>query len=249
MGVCGSVLVVEDDPRVARAHARYLRARGLRVLVAHTAGEALARAASSQPDGFLLDVRLPDRDGLEVARAIRRTRPRAPVLVISGIRSKPIENAFAALGAWFAHKPAGTEVYEPLIDRVQRPPAQRSETLRPRDTLRAFIADKGLTPKELRVLIVTLRAESNADAARELGMSEDTLKKHITSILYKCGGAPSLGRLAGHILTAHTLPPPPSHEARGGPLTTRGMLRWRGGSGRGAGDRAGCDRPPRGRRR
>ncbi len=193
--------------RVARAHARHLRASGLRVLIAHTARDALRRAASDEPDGFLLDVRLPDGDGLALARAIRKLRGLAPILVISGIRSERTQNALAALAAWYAHKPVTKDVYEPLIAAVQRSELTPAATQRPLNALLAFIADKALTRAELRTLVVTLRAESNEDAARELGIRIDTHKKHISKILHKCGGAPNLRCLAGQILTAQSLPP------------------------------------------
>jgi two-component system KDP operon response regulator KdpE len=66
------VLVVEDEPAVAEVLATALRARGHRVDVAATGREALAMASMIEPDVVLLDLALPDVDGIEVCRRLRR---------------------------------------------------------------------------------------------------------------------------------------------------------------------------------
>jgi two-component system KDP operon response regulator KdpE len=75
------VMIVEDEPQMRR----FLRAslsHGFRLLEASTAKEALALAASRSPEVILLDLGLPDRDGIELAREIRGWS-RVPIIVIS----------------------------------------------------------------------------------------------------------------------------------------------------------------------
>ncbi|MFF8653220.1 response regulator [Streptomyces huasconensis] len=76
------VLVVEDDPQLARALVINLQARKYEVDAAHDGITALQFAAEQQPDVVLLDLGLPDTDGIEVIRRLRGWS-RVPVLVLS----------------------------------------------------------------------------------------------------------------------------------------------------------------------
>jgi len=81
------VLVVEDQPQLLRALRINLRARQYEVLTAAAGREALATAAASPPDVVLLDLGLPDIDGIAVITAFRAWS-RAPIIVLSG-RTSP----------------------------------------------------------------------------------------------------------------------------------------------------------------
>ena len=70
------VLVVEDDPRIARVVERALTDVGHRVEVAHDGLEGLTSAERGGHDLVVLDVMLPEMDGIEVARELRRQRLR-----------------------------------------------------------------------------------------------------------------------------------------------------------------------------
>jgi two-component system KDP operon response regulator KdpE len=76
------VLVVEDEPQVMRFLRATLPAHGYRVLEAATGAQALVEAQTRQPDVVLLDLGLPDVDGLEVTRRIREWS-RVPIVVVS----------------------------------------------------------------------------------------------------------------------------------------------------------------------
>ncbi|GGX90368.1 response regulator [Streptomyces minutiscleroticus] len=76
------VLVVEDDPQLARAFVINLKARTYEVEAARDGAAALRLAASAPPDVVLLDLGLPDMDGIEVIRGLRGWT-RAPILVVS----------------------------------------------------------------------------------------------------------------------------------------------------------------------
>ena len=66
-----AILVVEDEPGIARLVEDYLEAAGFTVLLASTAGDAIAQARASAPALVVLDLGLPDRDGLDVTRELR----------------------------------------------------------------------------------------------------------------------------------------------------------------------------------
>ena len=76
------VLIVEDEPQMRRFLRASLAAHGFRLLEAGTARDALALAASQPPDLILLDLGLPDEDGVAVTRSLREWS-RIPVIVIS----------------------------------------------------------------------------------------------------------------------------------------------------------------------
>jgi two-component system, OmpR family, KDP operon response regulator KdpE len=76
------VLVVDDEPTLVRALAINLRARAYEVVTAHDGRRALEAAADTHPDVVLLDLGLPDLDGVEVIRGLRGWT-RIPILVLS----------------------------------------------------------------------------------------------------------------------------------------------------------------------
>jgi two-component system OmpR family response regulator len=77
------VLLVEDEEKLAALVARGLAERGHVVDVVATGGEALAAARVGEYDVILLDIRLPDRDGFEVCRQLRKERVWTPVLMLT----------------------------------------------------------------------------------------------------------------------------------------------------------------------
>ena len=76
------VLIIEDEAPMRRFLRASLRANGFQVVEAATAREGLAQAAGRNPEVILLDLGLPDGDGRDVARELRRTS-RAPIIVLS----------------------------------------------------------------------------------------------------------------------------------------------------------------------
>jgi len=82
------VLIVDDSDRNRRLARDVLRAGGLRTIEAGDGNEALALAAASLPDVILLDLRLPDMDGVEVARTLRGGvhTQHIPVVALSALR-------------------------------------------------------------------------------------------------------------------------------------------------------------------
>ncbi len=76
------VLVVEDEPRIARQARDYLVKSGFRVLVTGDGNTALAMASSERPDLIVLDLNLPGIDGLDVCRALRRTSD-VPIIMLT----------------------------------------------------------------------------------------------------------------------------------------------------------------------
>jgi two-component system KDP operon response regulator KdpE len=92
------ILIVEDDPQIRRFLRATLAAEGYRFQEAVSAEEALSMAASHPPDLILLDLGLPDRDGLEVISGVRQWS-QAPILVLSARGQETDKIAALDLGA------------------------------------------------------------------------------------------------------------------------------------------------------
>jgi two-component system, OmpR family, KDP operon response regulator KdpE len=82
-GIMTRVLIVDDEPQILRALRINLTARQYDVIVAADGTEALHAAAADHPDLILLDLGLPDIDGIEVIRKLRAWTP-VPIIIVSG---------------------------------------------------------------------------------------------------------------------------------------------------------------------
>jgi two-component system KDP operon response regulator KdpE len=103
------VLVVDDEPQLLRAMQITLRARGYDVRAASTGRKALSEAAASHPDIVVLDLGLPDLDGVEVIAALRGWSS-VPIIVLSGRTSGGDKVAALDAGADdYVTKPFGVE--------------------------------------------------------------------------------------------------------------------------------------------
>jgi two-component system KDP operon response regulator KdpE len=110
------VLVVEDEDPVRKVIATSLAANGYRVIEAATGADALRHATAYVPDLVLLDLRLPDMDGTEVARRLREWSS-VPILVLSarGLEAQKVA-AFEAGADDYVMKPFG---FQELLARMK----------------------------------------------------------------------------------------------------------------------------------
>lgn len=86
---CGSILLVEDEPRLRQTLARSLAGRDFQVVEATSAAEAIMTATAQRFDVMLLDVNLPDATGWDVLRALRHGDRELPVIVMSAVPPNP----------------------------------------------------------------------------------------------------------------------------------------------------------------
>jgi DNA-binding response OmpR family regulator len=77
------VLLVDDDPEICSFLAMLLEIEGFQPLTATRADEALAACAEAAPAAILVDIAMPDIDGLELCRMLRRSGVTCPILVVS----------------------------------------------------------------------------------------------------------------------------------------------------------------------
>jgi len=168
------ILIVEDDEETARLNMRMLKRRGYDVLTAKTAAEARSLAEKNTPDLFVLDIVLPDGDGLELCKEIRLYSD-APVVFLTGM--KRTEDKIAGLsggGDYYLTKPYSLDelivVVDRLLHRTQQAKRMLSEssaiitrgplTLRVPQRLALLNGrDVGLTAKEFAVLLLLMKNE------------------------------------------------------------------------------------------
>ena len=157
------VLIVDDEPAIRRLLRTSLQAQGYRTLEAENGADALAQAHQSAPDLVLLDLGLPDIDGLEVLRQIR-VASAVPVVVVSSRDDERGKVAALDLGADdYVTKPFGMDelaarLRTALRHRLQQEgaaPVFRSEDLSV-DLVRRVVMAKGaevhLSPREYDIL-------------------------------------------------------------------------------------------------
>jgi two-component system response regulator AtoC len=114
-----SILIVEDDPLVRKTLASQLAKKGFEVTVAETGEDGVRMYGESATDIVLLDVRLPDIDGLEVLRRIRERSRRAVILVMTAFDDMKTTVEAIKLGAFeYLVKPLNTAELELAIDKA-----------------------------------------------------------------------------------------------------------------------------------
>lgn len=191
-------VLIADDQAVVRAGLRMIiEAQDDLAVIAEAADGSTAAelVATAKPDVALMDIRMPDLDGIEATRRIVLSGSATRVLVLTtyGID----ENVYDALRAGASGFLVKTDSPERLVDAI-RVVAAGESLLAPEVTRRLIdrflsAARPGapppelasLTPRELDVLQLVARGRSNAEIAAELYVSEGTVKTHVGRILTK----------------------------------------------------------------
>jgi two-component system KDP operon response regulator KdpE len=161
------VLVVDDDPRIAKTLQVNLRARGYDVDLARTGEQALQLAARNQPDAVILDLGLPSMDGLDVVRGLRGWTS-VPIVVLSARGSEAAKVEALDLGADdYLTKPFGMdELFARLRAAVRRAvPPEGEPVLTTPDFTIDFVAKQAhrgdelirLTPTQWHMVEVLVR--------------------------------------------------------------------------------------------
>jgi CheY-like chemotaxis protein len=93
------ILVVEDDRATAHIYANWLIKAGFEVKIARRGPEAVAQVGLWEPDGVLLDVMLPDLNGIEVLKRIHAEGPKLPAVVCTNAYNPNVVEQALAAGA------------------------------------------------------------------------------------------------------------------------------------------------------
>ena len=161
--VAARILIVDDEPNIIGAVAPLLRARGYDVASAMSGLAALEAIDRDQPDLMVLDLSLPDIDGVEVCRRVRQTS-NLPILVLSArAEERDKVSALDAGADDYVTKPFGAEELlariRATLRRVENPSAQsevivRGDLVIDRERFRVLRSgeEMRLTPKEFELL-------------------------------------------------------------------------------------------------
>jgi DNA-binding NarL/FixJ family response regulator len=190
------ILVVDDHPVVRDGLIAILETQPDFAVVgqAGTGAEAVRVAAEQQPDVTLLDLEMPEMDGVEALRRIRADRPGVRVLVFTAfdtderilaavqagaqgylLKGAPRSEVFNAVRV--VH--AGGSLLQPIVaSRLLRRVTEANDEA---------VDAEGLTPRELEVLVLLAHGRQNKEIANELVISERTVKFHVSAILAKLG--------------------------------------------------------------
>ena len=191
---------IADDQPMIRAGLRSLLEREEEIVVVGEAtdgDEAVRLARREAPDVMLIDIRMPNTDGIAATRTIVSELPMIRVLVVTTFDlDEYVFGALRAGASGFLLKDAPAEDLVAAVRVVAAGDALLAPTVTCR-VIEAFAARPEppgrpsgldeLTPRELEVLGLVARGWTNAELARDLVIAETTVKSHLGSILLKLG--------------------------------------------------------------
>jgi len=215
-----TVLVVDDEPKIVQLARDYLDHAGFKVASASDGKEALASFRASAPDLIVLDLGLPLIDGLDVARAIRKTS-NVPIVMLTGRGDEADRVAGLELGADdYVTKPFSPKELVARVRAVLRRAevaATPADIVRagdvtldiPRMSVRVRTKDVELTPTEFQILATLARAPGRVftrsqllDAVHGIAFEsyERAIDAHVKNIRRKLEPDPREPR---YLLTVH----------------------------------------------
>jgi DNA-binding NarL/FixJ family response regulator len=178
------VLVVDDHPIMRLGIAAIINAqKDMKVCGQAGSGEDAVRLFRQQsPDVTLMDLRLPGMSGLEAIRAIRREDPAARCVVLTTYEGdEDIHQALAAGAAGYIIKAMS---HDTLVDALRKVHAGSQFLPAPvSQSLAARTPNSDLSPREREVLSLMVHGQSNKEIAATLGITEATVKCHVSVIL------------------------------------------------------------------
>jgi FixJ family two-component response regulator len=178
------VFVVDSDASVRESLELLICAAGWRAETFATAREFHARPRSAGPSCLILDVALPDLNGLELQERIAAERTDMPIIFLTGIADVAMTVRAMKRGALeFLTKPFDAEV---LLIGVQQAIKRSEAALGRENQLHALRTDYGsLTQREREVMTLVVSGLLNKQVGGELGISEITVKAHRGNVMRK----------------------------------------------------------------
>jgi DNA-binding NarL/FixJ family response regulator len=185
------VLVADDHEVVRKGLASLFSGSDIKVVAeAKTGEEAVKLTKKFKPDVVLLDIRMPDIDGLDALEKIRKDRPDQRVVMLSTYDNPTYVARSVALGAsdYVLKGSSKNELISAISAAASgQPPVKAGELRRVHLAMntREPSDDVPLTQRELQVLRHIALGLSNKEIGRSLGISVETVKEHVQNILRK----------------------------------------------------------------
>jgi len=209
MTKCDQIIyIVDDDPRIREALSELLESHGIGVIAFGSAGDYVHAAKPDLPACLVLDVELPDINGLDLQKQIAEGE-HPPIIFITGHGDIPSSVRAIRHGAVdFLTKPFGEEA---LLSAVRTGLAQSRRERGERAEMAELRARlETLTARERDVLPLVVSGLLNKQAASELGISEVMLQVHRRNVMQKLAAA----SLADLVRMAEKLQIPITHSRR-----------------------------------
>ncbi|MEM7261517.1 MAG: response regulator [Planctomycetota bacterium] len=179
-----TVFVVDDDQDLRTSLGWLLRNAGWTVECFSSAREFLDAYEPDAPGCLILDVRMPEMNGLELQQELKRRGSRLPIIIMSGHADVPIAVHAIQEGALdLIEKPFNREI---LFERIQEAITQDAENRKAR-TFHNEVTTRlsGLTPREHEVFALLVQGNTTKQIAWELGVSARTVEKHRERVMKK----------------------------------------------------------------
>jgi DNA-binding NarL/FixJ family response regulator len=184
------VLVVDDHPLLREGIAAVLEAQSDIVLVGEATNgcEALQLFRSLRPDVTLMDLQMPEMDGIEAIHAIRAEFPGARIAILTTYRGDV--RALHAIKAGALGYLLKSSLRKELLDAIRSIAAgKRHIPAEIAVELADHLSHDSLTAREIQVLQCVAMGKPNKQIAAELMIAEDTIKGHLRSIMDKLGAS------------------------------------------------------------
>lgn len=178
------VFIVDDDVSVRESLEALINLTGSTAETFASAEEFLARPRVSVPNCLILDVSLPDLNGLELQKQITADRADMPIIFITGYGDVPMTvQAMKAGAAEFLTKPFSDDV---LLEAISQAIERSRETMDRDAELQALRDDQStLSRREWEVMTLVVSGLMNKQVGFELGISEITVKAHRGRMMQK----------------------------------------------------------------
>ncbi len=184
------ILTVDDHPLLRQGISAMIRSQRDMELVAEasTGKEGLERFREHRPDITLMDLRLPDMNGVDVMAAIRAEFPDARIIVLTTFEGDvEIQRALEAGARGYLLKSMPPKE---LLDGIRQVHAGKKR-IPPEIVaqLAEHLSDEALTSREVEVLREVAGGNRNRDIAERLFISEETVKVHVKHVMEKLGAS------------------------------------------------------------
>jgi len=178
------VFVVDDDVSVRESLELLIEFAGWQPEIFASAAEFLAHPRTTTPSCLVLDVSLPDLNGLELQKLIGSERIDMPIIFITGHGDVPMTvQAMKAGAVEFLTKPFDDEVLLSAIRHAIKRSAAVLEDQAEINTLRSSY--ESLTPRERDIMLLVVAGMLNKQIGLKLGISEITVKAHRGKVMQK----------------------------------------------------------------
>lgn len=180
------VFVVDDDISVRDSLELLITDAGWRPELCASAREFLERPRPLCPSCLILDVTLPDLNGLELQKRIAGDRPEMPIIVMTGYGDIPMSvRAMKGGAAEFLTKPVSPDV---LLSAIESALARSRNALEERARLQGLLDRyQALSRREREVMALVVRGQLNKQVGGALGIGEITVKAHRGRMMRKMG--------------------------------------------------------------